>query len=72
MSKDLMLPLARARAGGSNAVSLTNGERVAAGCLSGATAALAVYPIETLRTNMAMGNSAAGLGYLGLARQIIR
>ena len=71
VSKDLMLPLARARAADGE-VSLSNWHRVAAGCLSGAAAALAVYPMETLRTNMTMGNRAMGVGYLGLARDIVR
>ena len=71
VSKDLMLPLARAGAANGE-VSLSNWHRVAAGCLSGAAAALAVYPMETLRTNMTMGNRAMGLGYLGLAREIVR
>ena len=66
-----MLPLARASAANGE-VSLSNWHRVTAGCLSGAAAALAVYPMETLRTNMTMGNRAAGLGYLGLAREIVR
>ena len=69
VSKDLMLPLARASASNGE-LSLSNWHRVAAGCLSGAAAALAVYPMETLRTNMTMGNRA--LGYLGLAREIVR
>ncbi len=66
-----MAPLARPDPAGGPA-QLSNAQRVAAGCLSGATAALAVYPMETLRTQMSVGNHPPGLGYAGLARSIIR
>jgi hypothetical protein len=71
VSKDLMAPLARPDPAGGPA-QLSNAQRVAAGCLSGAAAALAVYPMETLRTQMSVGNHPPGLGYAGLARSIIR
>lgn len=55
-------------------VVLSNAQRLAAGCLSGASACVVVFPLETLRTQAAMGQrQMKGAGaYFGLAAGIIR
>ncbi|BDA49691.1 Calcium-binding mitochondrial carrier protein SCaMC-1 [Coccomyxa sp. Obi] len=53
---------------------LSNAQRLAAGCISGASACVVVFPLETLRTQAAMGQrQMRGAGaYFGLAADIIR
>ena len=53
---------------------LSHAQRVAAGCVSGASACLVVFPLETLRTHAAMGNvKLKGAGaYFRIAAAITR
>lgn len=53
---------------------LSNAQRLAAGCISGASACVVVFPLETMRTQAAMGQRhMKGAGaYFGLAADIIR
>lgn len=70
VTKNLMTPSKRQ----GETASLSNAQRVAAGCLSGASACIVVFPLETLRTQAAMGQrQMKGAGaYFTLAADIIR
>ncbi len=70
VTKNLMTPTMRT----GETAALTNAQRVAAGCMSGASACMVVFPLETLRTQAAMGHrQMKGAGaYFTLAADIIR
>ena len=69
LTKNVMKP-----SGASGEASLSNVQRVAAGCASGMAACVVVFPLETLRTHAAMGNvKLKGAGaYLRIAGAITR
>ena len=60
--------------GVSGEASLSHVQRIAAGCMSGMSACLVVFPLETLRTHAAMGNvKLKGAGaYFRMAAAITR
>lgn len=53
---------------------LSNAQRLAAGCASGASACLVVFPLETLRTQAAMGqrHMRGATAYFRLAADVVR
>ena len=69
LTKNVMQP-----SGASGEASLSNVQRVAAGCMSGMSACVVVFPLETLRTHAAMGNvKLKGAGaYFRMAAAITR
>ena len=69
LTKNIMQP-----SGVSGEASLSNAQRVAAGCMSGMSACVVVFPLETLRTHAAMGNvKLKGAGaYFRMAAAITR
>jgi solute carrier family 25 phosphate transporter 23/24/25/41 len=70
LTKNLMTPSIKK----GETAALSNAQRVAAGCLSGASACVVVFPLETLRTQAAMGHrqmSGAG-AYFSLTADVIR
>ena len=69
LTKNVMQP-----SGVSGEASLSNAQRVAAGCMSGMSACVVVFPLETLRTHAAMGNvKLKGAGaYFRMAAAITR
>lgn len=69
LTKNLMKP-----SGVSGEASLSHVQRVAAGCMSGMSACVVVFPLETLRTHAAMGNvKLKGTGaYFRMAAAITR
>ena len=53
---------------------LSNAQRLAAGCVSGASACVVVFPLETLRTQAAMGqrHMKGARAYFSLAADVVR
>ena len=69
LTKNVMQP-----SGASGEASLSNAQRVAAGCMSGMSACVVVFPLETLRTHAAMGNVKlkGAVAYFRMAAAITR
>lgn len=69
LTKNVLKP-----SGASGEATLSHTQRIAAGCISGASACLVVFPLETLRTHAAMGKvNLKGAGaYFRIASAITR
>lgn len=62
---------------GPGAAKLRTADRLGAGCVAGAAATLATYPLETLRTRVTLDQRASlasgpGRAYLGFAASLVR
>ena len=69
LTKNVLKP-----SGASGEATLSHAQRLAAGCASGASACVVVFPLETLRTHAAMGQvNLKGAGaYFRIASAITR